>query len=254
MLQQTPVARVIPRLDEWLSLWPTPAALAAASRGEAIRAWQSLGYPRRALALHACATTIASEHAGRVPDRVEDLLAMPGIGDYTARAVAAFAHGQRHPVVDTNVRRVIARAINGCAEPASPRTKADLAAMNRLLPDDPPSSVDFNAGMMELGAIVCVAKKPRCDSCPIRRLCVWREAGYPEHVSPRRPRQKKYEGSDRHVRGLLLAQLRTSHAHVSRDHLDHVWADAPQLERALAGLVADGLAVRTADDAYGMPE
>ena len=253
MLQQTPVARVIPRLDEWLALWPTAAALATASPGDALRAWKSLGYPRRALALHACATTITRQHAGHVPDSIDDLLVMPGIGDYTARAIAAFAHGQRHPVVDTNVRRVVARVINGFAEPPPPRAKTDLAEMDRLLPDDPPSSVDFNAGMMELGAIVCVARAPRCDICPIRNICKWRAAGYPKYSGPRRAAQKKYEGSDRQVRGLLLALLRESSVCLSRNQLDRVWIDGLQRDRALAGLVADGLVERTSCGKYTLP-
>lgn len=253
MLQQTPVARVIPRLDEWLARWPTPVALAGASPGDAVRAWQSLGYPRRALALHACARRITDQHAGHVPNNVEDLLAMPGIGDYTARAVAAFAHGQRHPVVDTNVRRVIARVVNGHAEPSPPRPKTDLAEMDRLLPNDPPASVDFNAGMMELGATICIARSPRCDACPIRHICKWRVAGYPEHSGTRRTVQKKYEGSDRQVRGLLLAQLRASLIAVDRGQLNHAWADAAQRDRALAGLVADGLVERVSGGRYTLP-
>jgi A/G-specific adenine glycosylase len=253
MLQQTPVARVIPRLDEWLTLWPTPAALAAASPGDAVRAWQSLGYPRRALALHACATIITGQHAGHVPDRVENLLAMPGIGDYTARAVAAFAHGQRHAVVDTNVRRVVARVVNGRAEAPPPRAKTDLAEMDSLLPDDAPSSVDFNAGMMELGAVICVARSPRCGACPIRHMCGWRTAGYPEHSGPRRAVQKRYEGSDRQVRGLLLAKLRASPTAVGRDQFTAVWDDAAQRDRALAGLFADGLVEQESDGKYALP-
>jgi A/G-specific adenine glycosylase len=184
MLQQTPVVRVVPRLAEWLERWPTPSALAAVPPGEAVRAWQSLGYPRRALRLHACAVAIAEEHGDVVPDDVDTLLALPGIGDYTARAIAVFAYGRRHPVVDTNVRRVLARAVDGAAEPGPPRAKADLAAMSALLPEALPEAAAFNAGAMELGAIVCTARAPRCDECPIRDLCRWRAEGYPEHTGP----------------------------------------------------------------------
>ncbi|MGH1548156.1 A/G-specific adenine glycosylase [Leifsonia poae] len=251
MLQQTPVSRVIPRLEEWLTRWPTPADLAAVPPGEAVRAWQSLGYPRRALWLHAAAVAITEKHGGVVPEDVDALLALPGIGDYTARAVAAFAYGHRHPVVDTNIRRVIARAVDGQAEPGPP-SKRDLAAMEALLPEDRPAATAFNAGMMELGAIVCVARTPRCDACPLAETCAWRQAGYPAYDGPRKAVQKKYEGSDRQVRGRILAELRASHIPVSATELEAVWPDAAQRDRALAGLVADGLAV-AAEGGYTLP-
>lgn len=251
MLQQTPVSRVIPRLEEWLTRWPTPADLAAVPPGEAVRAWQSLGYPRRALWLHAAAVAITERHDGVVPEDVDALLALPGIGDYTARAVAAFAYGHRHPVVDTNIRRVIARAVDGQAEPAPP-SKRDLAAMEALLPEDRPAAAAFNAGMMELGAIVCVARTPRCDACPLADTCAWRQAGYPAYDGPRKAVQKKYEGSDRQVRGRILAELRASHIPVSAAELEAVWPDAAQRDRALAGLVADGLAI-AAEGGYTLP-
>lgn len=243
MLQQTPVSRVIPRLEEWLTRWPTPADLAAVPPGEAVRAWQSLGYPRRALWLHAAAVAITERHGGVVPDDVEALLALPGIGDYTARAVAVFAYGARHPVVDTNIRRVIARAVDGQGEPAPPNARRDLAAMSALLPDDLPTAAAFNAGMMELGAVVCVARSPRCDECPLAQQCAWRAAGYPPYEGPRKAVQKKYEGSDRQVRGRILAELRASHIPVTPTELESVWPDAVQRERALRGLLDDGLAV-----------
>ncbi|GIT81992.1 A/G-specific adenine glycosylase [Leifsonia sp. LS1] len=252
MLQQTPVSRVIPRLEEWLERWPTPADLASVPPGEAVRAWQSLGYPRRALWLHAAAVAITERHGGVVPDDVTELLALPGIGDYTARAVAVFAYGERHPVVDTNIRRVIARAVDGQAEPAPPSARRDLAAMEALLPADRPAAAAFNAGMMELGAIVCIARSPRCDECPLRDRCAWRAAGYPEYDGPRKAVQKKYEGSDRQVRGLILAELRASHIPVTAAELEGVWPDAAQRDRALTGLLADGLAVRS-QGGYTLP-
>lgn len=252
MLQQTPVARVIPRLDEWLRRWPTPASLAASPPGDAVRAWDRLGYPRRALALHGAAVAIAERHGGVVPSAVPDLLALPGVGDYTARAVAVFAYGHRHPVVDTNVRRVIARAVRGQAEAGPPRTRQDLADMEALLPPGDADARLANAGMMELGAIVCVARSPRCDSCPLARDCRWRAAGYPPYSGARAPVQKRYEGSDRQVRGLLLAELRASDIPVGRAELSTAWSDADQLQRALDGLVADGLAVPV-DGGYILP-
>ena len=251
MLQQTPVSRVIPRLEEWLSRWPTPADLAAVPPGEAVRAWHSLGYPRRALWLHAAAVAITERHGGVVPKDVDALLALPGIGDYTARAIAVFAYGNRHPVVDTNIRRVIARAVEGQAEPGPPG-KRDLAAMEALLPNERPVAAAFNAGMMELGAIVCVARSPRCDECPLADRCAWRQAGYPPYDGPRKAVQKRYEGSDRQVRGRILAELRASHLPVTAAELENVWPDAAQRDRALAGLLADGLAV-PADGGYTLP-
>jgi len=251
MLQQTPVSRVIPRLEEWLTRWPTPASLAAVPPGEAVRAWQSLGYPRRALWLHAAAVAITEQHDGVVPEDVDALLALPGIGDYTARAVAVFAYGNRHPVVDTNIRRVIARAIDGQAEPGPPG-KRDLSAMEALLPEDRSAAAAFNAGMMELGAIVCVARSPRCEECPVAARCAWRQAGYPAYDGPKKAVQKRYEGSDRQVRGRILAELRASHIPVTAAELETVWPDAAQRDRALAGLLADGLAV-TAEGGYTLP-
>ena len=243
MLQQTPVARVIPRLQQWLERWPTPADLAASPPGDAVRAWERLGYPRRALRLHAAAVAITQRHGGVVPSDVDDLLALPGIGDYTARAVAAFAFGLRHPVVDTNVRRVIARAVDGDAEAGPPSTRRDLAAMEALLPASLPDARLFNAGMMELGALVCTARAPRCDVCPLASTCRWRAEGYPPYEGPRAAVQARFEGSDRQVRGLIMAELRGSDIPVTADEIATLWPDAHQLARALTGLVADGLAV-----------
>ena len=244
MLQQTPVARVIPRLTLWLERWPTPADLAASPPGDAVREWERLGYPRRALRLHAAAVAITEQHGGVVPSDIDALLALPGIGDYTARAVAAFAFGLRHPVVDTNVRRVIARAVEGQAEAGPPSTRRDLAAMETLLPESPEDARLFNAAMMELGAIVCAARAPRCDSCPIANSCRWRAEGYPPYEGVRAAVQATFEGSDRQVRGLIMAELRGSDIPVTAEEIATVWPDAEQRDRALAGLLADGLAVR----------
>ncbi len=252
MLQQTPVARVIPRLDVWLQRWPTPATLAAEPPGEAVRAWDRLGYPRRALNLHAAAVAIVERHGGVVPRDVDALLALPGIGDYTARAVAAFAYGDRHPVVDTNVRRVLARAVRGVGEAGPPSTRRDLAEMEAVLPHDREGARLANAALMELGQVVCTARSPRCEQCPVAQLCAWRAQGYPPYHGPRAPVQKRFAGSDRQVRGLLLAELRASEMPVTAAELQTVWADAVQRERALAGLLADGLVVAV-DGGYELP-
>ncbi len=253
MLQQTPVARVIPRLAEWLERWPTPAALAAASPGDAVRAWQRLGYPRRALGLHAAAVAITEQHGGVVPSDVDELLALPGVGHYTARAVAVFAYGKRHPVVDTNVRRVLARAIDGVAEAGPPSTKRDLEAMERELPVDDAAARLFNAAAMELGAVVCTARSPRCDVCPIADQCAWRGAGYPAYVGARRATQKKYEGSDRQARGVILAALRSRQHPLDASELEELWPDPLQRGRALDGLLTDGLVIGSSDTGYRLP-
>jgi A/G-specific adenine glycosylase len=253
MLQQTPVARVIPRLAEWLERWPTPAALAAASPGDAVRAWQRLGYPRRALGLHAAAVAITEQHGGVVPSDVDELLALPGVGHYTARAVAVFAYGKRHPVVDTNVRRVLARAIDGVAEAGPPSTKRDLEAMERELPLDDAAARLFNAAAMELGAVVCTTRSPRCDACPIADQCAWRGAGYPAYVGARRATQKKYEGSDRQARGVILAALRSRQHPLDASELEELWPDPLQRGRALDGLLTDGLVIGSSDTGYRLP-
>jgi A/G-specific adenine glycosylase len=247
MLQQTQVSRVIPRLEQWLRRWPTPADLAATPAGEAVRAWDRLGYPRRALALHSAAVAITERHDGEVPADVDALLALPGVGPYTARAIAVFAYGLRHPVVDTNVRRVIARAVGGQGQAGPAATARDLAAMEALLPADEPDAAVFNAAMMELGAIVCTSRDPRCDACPLADVCRWRALGYPEYTGPRAARQQRYAGSDREARGRILAVLRNSELPVPEDALVEAVPDAERRRRSLTGLVKDGLALDTPD-------
>ncbi|MBK0422395.1 A/G-specific adenine glycosylase [Leucobacter sp. CSA2] len=243
MLQQTQVDRVLPRWQAWLERWPTPQALAGEEPGEAVRAWDRLGYPRRALWLHRAAVEITERHGGIVPAEVEDLLALTGIGPYTARAVAAFAYGERHPVVDTNTRRVIARAVHGRAAAGIP-AQADLADMSALLPGDPADAALFNAGAMELGAVVCTARAPRCGECPIADLCEWRGAGYPDNAPEKRLRQARFEGSDRQARGRVLALLRRATGPVARTEAITAAADDPaQAQRAVDSLLADGLLV-----------
>jgi A/G-specific adenine glycosylase len=252
MLQQTPVARVIPALERWMTRWPTPADLASVPPGEAVRAWERLGYPRRALALHAAATVIAERHGNAVPADVDALLALPGVGPYTARAVAAFAYGVRTPVVDTNARRVLARALRGQGEAGPPRTVADLAEMDAVLPVDPARALLVNAGVMELGQTVCTVRAPRCEECPLREVCAWRNAGYPAYDGPRAAVQKKYEGSGRQVRGLVLRELRGSDTPVPGTIITALWPDAEQLARAVEGLIRDGLVTREGTG-YALP-
>lgn len=251
MLQQTPVARVIPRLAEWLAEWPDPAALAAASPADAVRRWANLGYPRRALWLHRAAVEIRDRHDGTVPSDVVALLALTGIGDYTARAVSVFAYGERHPVVDTNTRRVIARAVAGRSQPGPP-SRRDLDAMAALLPADDADAATFNAAAMELGAVVCTARAPRCDVCPIAHVCAWRAAGYPDTGDTRR-RQARYEGSDRQARGAVMRALRDAGSHaVPLAEVAADWPDPRQRDRAIDSLVADGL-VEAVDGELRLP-
>lgn len=238
MLQQTQVRRVVPLLEAWLERWPTPADLAAAPPADAVRHWANLGYPRRALWLHRAAVEIRDRHDGVVPRDVDDLLALTGIGDYTARAVAVFAYGDRHPVVDTNTRRVLARAVDGRSQPGPPG-KRDLAAMTVILPADDTDAAIVNAATMELGAVVCTARAPRCDACPIAHICAWRAAGYPDTGEVRR-KQARFEGSDRQARGAVLKLLRGAHEVAQIDVLAD-WPDPQQRDRAIDSLIADGL-------------
>lgn len=248
MLQQTPVARVEPIWRDWVARWPTPSATAAASAADVLRAWGKLGYPRRAKRLHECATVIAAEHGDVVPDDVDALLALPGVGTYTARAIACFAYGQRVPVVDTNVRRVVARVVHGRAD--SPASVRDLADVDAILPNDSRAPV-FSIALMELGAIVCTARSPRCGVCPLSS-CAWRTAGYPPSTEPAR-RVQKFAGTDRQVRGRLLDVLRANDAPVTRAQLDVVWlTDPAQRDRALDSLLVDGLVEQTADGLFAL--
>lgn len=250
MLQQTQVDRVLPRFLEWMERWPVPTSLAAAEPGDAVRAWGRLGYPRRALWLHRAAVEIATVHGDQVPREIDALLALTGVGPYTARAVAVFAFGERHPVVDTNTRRVLARLVHGRAAAGMPRA-SDLDDMAQLLPEDPRAAQVFNAAVMELGAIVCTARSPECGACPVAQWCEWRGAGYPDNAPVKRPRQAAFAGSDRQVRGRIMALLRSAAAPVPRSAaLAAARAggvrDPEQPERALHTLIADGLAVESA--------
>jgi A/G-specific adenine glycosylase len=252
MLQQTPVARVLPVHEQWLERWPTPAALAAERSGEAVRAWGRLGYPRRALRLHAAATAIVEKHGGEVPDSYEDLIALPGVGDYTAAAIAVFAHGRRHAVLDTNVRRVLARVASAQEFPGASVTRAERSLAESLLPADEPTAATWSVALMELGALVCTAATPRCGDCPVNDLCAWRAAGHPAYDGPPR-RGQAWAGTDRQCRGRLLALVRESEGPVHRNRLDAVWPEHDQRVRCLAGLVDDGLVTQVSASTYALP-
>jgi A/G-specific adenine glycosylase len=252
MLQQTPVSRVLPVYEQWLQRWPAPSDLARASSGDAVRAWGRLGYPRRALRLHAAATAIVERHDGRVPDDYDELMALPGVGDYTAAAVASFAFGRRHVVLDTNVRRVLTRSVAGAALPPTTLTRAERYLAASMLPEGGRASAAWAVAAMELGAVVCSVKAPRCGDCPVAELCAWRAAGYPAYDGPAR-RGQTYDGTDRQCRGRLLSVLRDSDEAVHRSRLDAVWASHDQRDRCLQWLVDDGLVVRAGADGYALP-
>lgn len=252
MLQQTPVVRVEPVWHRWMELWPTPAALAATSSGEAVREWGRLGYPRRALRLHAAATAITQEHEGVIPADVEALQALPGIGSYTAAAVGAFAFGIRTTVVDVNVRRVEARLVTGAEHAAPSLTAAETRLAASLLPADEDSAARWNVAVMELGALVCKAAAPDCSRCPVEPRCAWVLAGRPAHDGPRKKAQK-WHGTDRQVRGKLLAVLRSATAPVPRTELDLVWPDEGQRDRCLVSLIEDGLVEPLPDERFRLP-
>jgi A/G-specific adenine glycosylase len=251
MLQQTPVARVEPVWRDWMARWPRPADLAAASPADVIRGWGKLGYPRRALRLREAAAAVVERHGGVVPSGVGDLEALPGVGTYTARAVACFGYGTPQPVVDTNVRRVVARLVHGRAEAGNARA-ADLADISGLAPLDRARAVRFSVATMELGALVCVSGTPRCHACPVRAACAWQRAGCPPHAGPPR-RVQKFTGTDRQVRGRLLDVLRAAPDPVPADDLERIWDDAVQRSRCLASLLGDGLVEQAPDGRFRLP-
>lgn len=273
MSQQTPVSRVEPLWRRWLEKWPAPADLAVAPTDEVLREWANLGYPRRALRLRECAAAIVDRHDGRVPTDIADLLALPGIGGYTARAVAAFAFGTAVPVVDTNVRRVHRRLVRGefLQGPARSGDLGDVADLMPWVDDDPDlvrrgyrnpvqdrsrrtEALGMCASLMELGAVVCTARSPKCTVCPVSSRCRWIALGRPEPSdadrAAARRRVQKFEGTDRQVRGRIMAVLR---ARGSAVDFPDAGPDPVQRARALASLVTDGLVEKTNDGSYRLP-
>lgn len=252
MLQQTPVARVLPVYTAWLARWPTPTALADERPGEAVRMWGRLGYPRRALRLHEAATIIDAVYGGRVPPDLGALRSLPGVGDYTAAAVLAFAFRQRVAVLDTNVRRVLARLEDGVAVPSPAVTRRERELAHAMLPDVPETSATWSVAVMELGALVCTARRPACARCPVSRLCVWRSEGFPEPIGPR-ARAQGYAGTDRQCRGRILDILRNAEEPLPGTAIEITWADAVQRERALTSLLDDGLVVQVGGGSLSLP-
>lgn len=261
MSQQTPIARVAPVWQEWLARWPRPADLASATPAEVIRAWGRMGYPRRALQLRQAAALICEEFGGRVPRSETDLLTLPGVGPYTAAAVRAFAFGERAVVLDTNIRRVLTRVLDGVALPRPHLRVSERTRAERLVPIEPERAVAWNAAVMEFGALVCTARAPQCGRCPVS-LCQWREAGFPDNAPVRRP--QPWAGSDRQLRGVIMAQLREHSGALAHEELltavrhRHPGTEASRVEEILAGLITDSLIERTsgtgADRRYRLPQ
>ncbi|HAP98400.1 MAG TPA: adenine glycosylase [Cutibacterium acnes] len=242
MSQQTPMSRVIGPWHEWMNRWPTPDDLAEEDSGEAVAAWGRLGYPRRALRLHSCAVAIATEHDGVVPNSYDELVALPGIGDYTASAVVSFAFGGRATVLDTNVRRLIARAESGIANCPTSVTRAERVVADALVPDEDARAAKWAVASMELGALVCTARSPQCEVCPIRDSCRWVIDGKPDNAPARRG--QPWKGTDRQCRGVIMDVVRNSPRGVKVQMALSAWPQPDQASRCLESLLDDGLVHR----------
>jgi len=249
MLQQTPVARVLPIYIEWMKRWPTPAALAAASPAQVITAWGRLGYPRRALRLHECAKVISTQYKGRIPDTESELRELPGIGDYTSAAIIAFAFEGRSLVLDINIRRVFARVIDGVEVPTAAPTKSERQEREKLIPSKNPHV--WAAATMELGALICTAKNPKCGQCPLADQCIWRSLDYPLSDQPKRT--QSWHGTDRQCRGVIVQALRENPA-LSKKEIMQLWDVPSQVEKALLTLLEDGLVVAQKRERFSLPQ
>jgi len=251
MLQQTPVERVAPAYLAWVKRWPDAHSLAQASPAEVLRQWDRLGYPNRALRLQQCAKTVATQFAGQLPTGYDELIALPGIGDYTASAILAFAHKKRSIVLDTNVRRVLTRVWHGQERQRQSVSSVERSLADSLAPKSDLEAALWSAAVMEFGAVICTARNPHCDHCFISTECKWLAAGKP--TSAIVARSQTFVGTDRQVRGKLMKVLRDAKGSVHKVQLDEVWADGQQRERALDSLVSDGLVEVTRTGRYRLP-
>ena len=249
MLQQTPVARVLPIYIEWMKRWPTPAALAAATPAQIITAWGRLGYPRRALRLHECAKVISTQYKGRIPDTQSELRELPGIGDYTSAAIIAFAFDERSLVLDINIRRLFARVIDGVEVPTAAPTKSERRAREELIPTKNPHV--WAAATMELGALICTAKNPKCGQCPLADQCIWRSLDYPLSDQPKRT--QSWHGTDRQCRGVIVQALRENPS-LAKKEIMQLWDVPSQVEKALLTLLEDGLLVEQKGQRFSLPQ
>jgi len=248
MLQQTPVARVLPVYTEWMKRWPTPRDMAEASGGDVITAWGRLGYPLRALRLLECAKVISSDYNNRIPETEMELRKLPGIGEYTAAAIVAFAFKERSLVLDINIRRLFARAIDGVEVPTSSINKSERKDRAALIPTHNPHL--WAAATMELGALICTAAKPKCELCPIANHCRWRSLDYPKSDAPKRT--QSWNGTDRQCRGVIAQALRENKT-LSKKELSKLWSMQPQFEKALVSLEKDGLITSPKKNYYSLP-
>jgi A/G-specific adenine glycosylase len=249
MLQQTPVARVLPIYIEWMKRWPTPAALAEATPAQIITAWGRLGYPRRALRLHECAKVISTQYKGQIPETESELRELPGIGDYTSAAIIAFAFQGRSLVLDINIRRVFARVIDGVEVPTAAPTKSERQEREKLIPVK--NAHMWAAATMELGALICTAKNPKCGQCPLANQCIWRSLDYPLSDQPKRT--QSWHGTDRQCRGVIVQALRENPA-LSKKEIMQLWDVPSQVEKALLTLLEDGLVVAQKRERFSLPQ
>jgi A/G-specific adenine glycosylase len=238
MLQQTQADRVVPKYVEFIGRYPTPRACADAPLGELLAMWQGLGFPRRCRNLHAAAGEIVARHGGDVPGDHAALLALPGVGDYTARAVLAFADGAAIGVVDTNVSRVFSRQLN---RPLGRRDATTIA--DATVPAD--RAWEWNQLLMDLGARVCTARSPRCESCPVFGTCAWRREGgddpAPHSFHTSKP-QGRFDGSDRQARGRLMKAVVTQPVErIAAAALMGLAHDASRADRLIDDLLREGL-------------
>jgi A/G-specific adenine glycosylase len=249
MLQQTPVARVLPVYNEWMKRWPTPAALAAATPAQVITAWGRLGYPRRALRLHECAKVISTQYKGKIPTTQSELRELPGVGDYTSAAIIAFAFEGRSLVLDINIRRVFARVIDGIEVPTAAPTKSERQEREKLIPSKNPHV--WAAATMEFGALICTAKNPKCGQCPLADQCIWRSLDYPLSDQPKRT--QSWHGTDRQCRGVIVQALRENPA-LTKKEIMQLWDVPSQVEKALLTLLEDGLLVEQKGQRFSLPQ
>ena len=248
MLQQTPVVRVLPMWNEWMKRWPTPQYLATASTAEVITAWGRLGYPRRALRLHECAKIISQDFDGKVPETEVQLRALPGVGEYTAAAIAAFAYDARSLVLDVNIRRLFARVLDGVEAPRAGTSNRERLHRAQLIPEN--DAHIWAAATMELGALICTSRNPKCDQCPLASMCQWKAVGYPASELPRRTQD--WHGTDRQCRGVIVQALREYPA-LKKQQLEKLWHDESQIEKALTSLIKDGLVSLNESSLYALP-
>ncbi len=248
MLQQTPVARVLPIYIQWMKRWPTAASLARATPAEVITAWGRLGYPRRALRLHECAKVITSQYHGEVPKTEQELRALPGIGEYTSAALVAFAFSGRSLVLDINIRRLFSRVIDGVEVPKAAPTKSERVAREVLIPER--DAHIWAAATMELGALICTAKKPQCGQCPLATQCKWRSLDYPLSDQPKRT--QTWHGTDRQCRGVIVQALRENPV-LQKKEIMLLWDVPSQVEKALLTLLEDGLVESVKGQRFSLP-